>query len=100
MLNAFGQFYFGFPTLLDGAKTAPPEDVGGIRVFYEFMEIYKDRKHPENEDMKTWAEPLGFREYDIDWINEILKGIKYKKTEWDKIKHEQYNIIKDKYRKK
>ncbi|NLI60787.1 MAG: plasmid pRiA4b ORF-3 family protein [Clostridiales bacterium] len=93
-------YYFGFPTLLDGAETAPPEDVGGIYGYYEFLEAFLDPKHPEHEDMKVWAESLGFREYDMDWINERLKGINYKKTEWDKINHERYKIIEDKYRKK
>lgn len=93
-------YYFGYPTLLDGAETAPPEDVGGTYGFYEFLEVYRDPKHPEHEDMKTWAESLGFREYDSDWINERLKGISYKKTEWDKINHKRYNIIADKYRMK
>ncbi|WNF38420.1 plasmid pRiA4b ORF-3 family protein [Bacillaceae bacterium IKA-2] len=92
-------YYFGYPTLLDGAETAPPEDVGGIHSFYEFLEAYRDEKHPEHEDMKTWAESLYFREYDPDWINDRLKGINYKKTEWDKINHDQYQIIEDKYRK-
>lgn len=32
-------YYFGFPTLLAGAETAPPEDVGGIHGFYEFLEF-------------------------------------------------------------
>lgn len=27
-------YYFGFPTLLDGAEAAPPEDVGGMDGFY------------------------------------------------------------------
>lgn len=93
-------YYFGFPTLLDGEQTAPPEDVGGIYGYYEFLEVYNDPKHPEHEDTKAWAESLHFREYDPDWINTGLKGIKYKKTEWDKINHEKYLVIDDKYRKK
>ncbi len=48
-------YYFGFPTLLDGAETAPPEDVGGIDQFYEFWEAYQDPKHPEHEEMRAWA---------------------------------------------
>lgn len=93
-------YYFGFPTLLDGAETAPPEDVGGLYGFYEFLKIYRDNKHPEHEEIKAWAESSYFREYDPDFINDILKGIKYKKTEWDKINHVNYNIIEDKYRNK
>ena len=46
-------YYFGFPTLLDGAETAPPEDVGGIDGFYEFIEIYRNPKHPEHQEIST-----------------------------------------------
>ncbi|MGD7024765.1 plasmid pRiA4b ORF-3 family protein [Rossellomorea vietnamensis] len=92
-------YYFGYPTLLDGAETAPPEDVGGMHGFYEFLEAYHDENHPEHKNMKAWAESLYFREYDPAFINEILKGLNYKKTEWDKITHERYKIIEDKYRK-
>jgi len=49
--------------------------------------------------MKAWAEEQGFREYDPAWINERLKNIAYKKTEWDNINHDRYMIIEDKYRK-
>jgi hypothetical protein len=91
-------YYFGYPTLLDGGETAPPEDVGGMHGFYEFLEAYHDKKHPEHKDMKAWAESLHFREYDPAWINEMLKGLNYKKTEWGKINHINYKIIEDKYR--
>lgn len=92
-------YYFGYPTLLDGAEAAPPEDVGGIHGFYEFFKIYYNENHPEHEDVKEWAKALFFREYDFEWINEKLKWINYKKTEWDKIKHVNYKVIEDKYRK-
>src|SRR5699024_1762691 len=92
-------YYFGFPTLLDGEETAPPEDVGGIHGFYQFMEAYQNPKHPEHQRMKQWSESLYFREYDPEHINRRLKEIKYQKTEWDKINHERYRIIADKYRK-
>lgn len=93
-------YYFGFPTLLDGAEIAPPEDVGGIHGFYKFLEAYQDSRHPEHKDVKEWAESMYFIEYDPERINNRLKALNYKKTEWDKINHERYNIIEDKYRKK
>ena len=40
-----------------------------------------------------------FKEYDPDYINRLLKGIGYKKTEWDKVNHKNYRVINDKYRK-
>lgn len=92
-------YYFGYPTLLDGAETAPPEDVGGIIGFYEFLEAYRDKEHPDHETMKIWADSQRFREYDPEWINDRLKDIAYKKTEWNKINHHRYMIVEDKYRK-
>ena len=92
-------YYFGYPTLLDGAEIAPPEDVGGIHGFYEFLAAYRDPKHPEHGNMSAWIEGWKFREFDPDWINARLKCLEYKKTEWDKIKHVNRRIIEDKYRK-
>lgn len=46
------------------------------------------------------GERLDFRQYDPNEINERLKAISYKKTEWDKIHHERYIVIEDKYRKR
>ncbi|WP_088008319.1 plasmid pRiA4b ORF-3 family protein [Indiicoccus explosivorum] len=93
-------YHFGYPTLLDGAETAPPEDVGGVPGFYSFLTAYRDKRNPDHKEMKQWAESQGFKEYDPDKINERLKSRRYKKTEWDKIEHENYRIIRDKYRKK
>lgn len=92
-------YYFGYPTLLDGAETAPPEDVGGIPGFYEFQRVYRDVKDPEHKEMKEWAAGQRFKEYDPDRINGRLKSRMYKKTEWDKIHHENHRVIEDKYRK-
>jgi hypothetical protein len=92
-------YYFGFPTLLDGAEIAPPEDVGGLTGFYEFLKVYEDEDHPDNKDVVAWAKEQRFKEYDPDWINIYIKNFSYKKTEWDKINHDRYKIIDYKYRK-
>ncbi len=93
-------YYFGYPTLLDGEETAPPEDVGGVAGYYHFLGKYRDEKHPEHHEAVEWAKEQHFREYDPDRINEFFKYLNYKKTEWDKINHDRYKIIEDKYRKK
>lgn len=92
-------YYFGYPTLLDGAESAPPEDVGGIGGFYGFLEDYLDESHPDHEEARAWAEMQEFEEYDPKEINRKLKELKYQKTEWKKIDHKNYKIINDKYRK-
>ncbi|GGJ94713.1 plasmid pRiA4b ORF-3 family protein [Lentibacillus kapialis] len=78
-------YHYGYPTLIDGAGTAPPEDVGGLPGYDEFLRIYHDENHPDHEHMKAWAKEQMFREYDPEFINEELKSIMYKKTEWDQI---------------
>ncbi|WP_242941661.1 plasmid pRiA4b ORF-3 family protein [Parasporobacterium paucivorans] len=70
---------YGYPMLLDGEGTAPPEDVGGLEGFYEFLRIYHDESHPQHESTKVWATKMNFREYNKEWINYLLKSIKYKK---------------------
>ncbi|MCF8002225.1 MAG: plasmid pRiA4b ORF-3 family protein [Halanaerobiales bacterium] len=68
----------GYPTLVAGKETAPPEDVGGLGGYYNFLEIYQDPEHSKHEQMKTWAESQGYKEFDKDRINRSLKFIKYK----------------------
>ena len=92
-------YYFGFPTLLDGANSAPPEDVGGLGGFDEFLKAYRNPKHPNHEGLKFWGDSQEFREYDPVFTNDMLKHISYKKTEWNKVNHKNYKIIDDKYRK-
>lgn len=93
-------YYFGYPSLLDGAQTAPPEDVGGLPGFYYFLDVYHDPNHRDHQIMKERAQSMGFRIYDPNYVNDCLKGIVYKKTQWDKINHDHYRVIEDKYRKK
>lgn len=92
-------YYFGYATLLGGANDAPPEDVGGMSWFQEYLAIYNNPAHPDHESTVIWGNSLKFRRFDIDELNDNLKAISYKKTEWDKINHEHYRIISDKYRK-
>ncbi|MFA7304171.1 MAG: hypothetical protein WC015_06660, partial [Methanoregula sp.] len=35
-------------------RSAPPEDVGGLMGFEEFIEIMKDPDHEEHEEMAEW----------------------------------------------
>lgn len=48
------------PVCLDAFGACPPEDVGGIPGFYDFLEAMADPKHPEHE---SYRECLG-EEYD------------------------------------
>ncbi len=73
-------YQYVYPTLIDGAETAPPEDAGGISGFYEFLKAYHDESHPDYEETRAWAEEQNFWEYDPERVQDMLKCLKYKKT--------------------
>ena len=91
-------YYFGYPTLLDGEGIAPPEDVGGPPGFEEFQLVYQDPTHPEYLSTYAWAEGQYYLPLNIVKINEGLKYVQYKKTEWQFINHKNYHVLSDKYR--
>lgn len=43
-----------YPRFVDGARTAPPEDVGGPPGFMDFVEAITKRSHPQHKDMVRW----------------------------------------------
>jgi hypothetical protein len=56
------------PTFLEGEGTAPPEDVGGVGGFSEFMRIISNPDDEEYETMLEWAKSQRFKEYDPEEI--------------------------------
>lgn len=99
LLEIVEDYYFGYPTLLDGAEDAPPEDAGSMDGYYDFLKAYKNPLDRKYSDARAFAERKHFRHYDPEFINRRLKFLKYKKTEWDKINHDNHRILKDPYRK-
>ncbi len=65
-----------YPVCLEGGLACPPEDVGGIGGFYEFLEAIGDPDHPEHEYLLEWAggsfDPEAF---DLDQVNQALRAI-------------------------
>jgi Plasmid pRiA4b ORF-3-like protein len=43
-----------YPRFIDGARRAPPEDVGGEPGFEHFLIVMADPSHPEHADIKRW----------------------------------------------
>jgi len=50
---------------IDGARARPPEDVGGVNGYEQFLEIIRDEGAPRHEEMITWAG--GY--FDPDWFD-------------------------------
>jgi hypothetical protein len=43
-----------YPRFIDGAMAGPPEDIGGVPGFYEFLDAIEDPDHPEHDDLLDW----------------------------------------------
>ena len=43
-----------YPTFIDGAGRCPPEDVGGLPGFYNFLEAIEDPAHPDHQESADW----------------------------------------------
>ena len=50
---------------IDGARARPPEDVGGVHGYADFLDIITDPDHPEHRDTKTWAGG----HFDSEWFD-------------------------------
>lgn len=66
-----------YPRCLDGDNACPPEDVGGVPGYYEFLEAIKDPTHDEHEAMLEWYggsfDPTAFN---LDEVNLRLSEVK------------------------
>lgn len=63
------------PCCIDGANRRPPEDVGGVPGYEDFLAALADPNHPGHETMSEWYgddefDPTAF---DCEWTNEWLK---------------------------
>jgi len=68
------------PECLGGARFRPPEDVGGISGYGNFIESINNKKHPERKENLDWAEKdtRGYI-YDPEYfnINEVNRKLYY-----------------------
>ncbi len=44
-----------YPACIKGKRACPPDDVGGVWGYQEFLEIIKDPEHPEHEETLEWV---------------------------------------------
>ena len=67
-----------YPVLLAGVRACPPEDIGGVPGYENFLEVMND---PQSEDYAEMLRWYGSETFDPDFfemaeINKILKKIK------------------------
>jgi hypothetical protein len=66
-----------YPMCLDGARACPPEDVGGMSGYEDFLEAIKNPKHPEHEDRVEWiGGSFDPEALDVDEVNRALRALR------------------------
>ena len=62
------------PKCIKAVRQCPPEDVGGLPGFYDFLEAMEDAAHPEHVAVRDWMGGEWFEPetVDLDQINEDL----------------------------
>lgn len=61
--------------LLESKGERPPEDVGGLHGFNEYLTVINDPNSPEYENMHAWAESQKERTFSLEYTNHRLKSI-------------------------
>jgi len=63
-----------YPRCMDGKRACPPDDVGGVWGYQDFLDAMRDPHHPEHEDMVEWIggefDPKAF---DLRGVNGALQ---------------------------
>jgi len=66
------------PVCLGGERNCPPEDVGGVPGYEEFLETIFDPTHMEFRNYTTWAgAPFQAEEFDLAAVNEALERMRW-----------------------
>ncbi len=64
-----------YPLCLKGKRACPPEDIGGVWGFAEFLEAMRDPTHEEHEMYAEWWDgEFDPEDFDLDGVNEMLRG--------------------------
>jgi hypothetical protein len=66
-----------YPVCLKGKRACPPEDVGGIWGYEEFLEAIADPEHEKHEEYLEWiGGDFDPEEFDLEEVNEGLRYLK------------------------
>ncbi len=66
-----------YPLCLEGARSCPPEDVGGVGGYEEFLEALADPKHERHDELLEWSGPFDPGKFDPkEATKEIRQGLR------------------------
>jgi hypothetical protein len=63
-----------YPVCVTGKRGCPPEDVGGVWGYEDFLKVISSPKNPEHEEMMEWVGGnFDSERFDLDAVNKILR---------------------------
>ena len=66
-----------YPVCVKGKGACPPEDVGGVWGYADFLEALRDPAHAEHADVLEWADAEFDPEaFDLEAVNQLLRRLK------------------------
>jgi Plasmid pRiA4b ORF-3-like protein len=67
------------PVCLAGERSCPPEDVGGVWGYNEFLEVIFEPGHEEFDHYRGWADGFQPEYFDLPKVNETLSRMRWPK---------------------
>ena len=65
-----------YPRCIEGARACPPEDVGGIWGYADFLQAVSDPKHESHRDMKEWiGGKFDPEKFSVEEVNKELRKL-------------------------
>jgi hypothetical protein len=61
-----------YPRYIDGARRAPPEDIGGTPGFENFLDAIADPKHPDHSELTAWYDECCGGIFNPETIDELI----------------------------
>lgn len=72
-----------YPICINGQMSCPPEDCGGISSFYYYLDVLKDKMHPEFKEIKEWfPKKYDASKFDKEKANKKLEKLEKYITKW------------------
>ncbi len=66
-----------YPLCLAGNRAGPPEDVGGVWGYAEFLEAIRDPRHPEHDEWLEWVgDDFDPEVLDLEDVNQALAALR------------------------
>ena len=65
-----------YPRYVEGARRAPPEDVGGMPGFEDFVQAIGNRRNPRHRELIDWHHECYGEAFDPDTVDELAAKLR------------------------